>query len=54
MPEAAEPEAATPRTKTSLGAGVVRPVLYIDWASRLRRVYLEDVLAGPLAEGAAS
>jgi len=34
--------------RTSLGDGVVRPVgARIDWASLLRRVYLEDVLACP-------
>ena len=33
---------------TSLGDGVVRPVFArIDWASLLKRVYLEDVLACP-------
>jgi hypothetical protein len=34
--------------RTSLGDGVVRPVgARLDWASLLRRVYLEDVLACP-------
>ncbi|HEX5138832.1 MAG TPA: transposase [Planctomycetota bacterium] len=34
--------------RSSLGAGVVKPVgARIDWASLLRRVYLEDVLACP-------
>jgi hypothetical protein len=34
--------------RTSLGDGVVRPVgARIDWASLLRRVYLQDVLACP-------
>ena len=33
---------------TSLGGGVVQPVgARIDWASLLRRVYLQDVLACP-------
>jgi hypothetical protein len=37
-----------PRPRTSLGAGVVpQPYARIDWASLLRRVYLEDVLACP-------
>jgi Putative transposase len=44
--------AATPSTaragRTSLSDGVVRPVYArIDWATLLRRVYLEDVLACP-------
>ena len=40
------PEPNGPRT--SLGAGVVQPVgARLDWASLLRRVYLEDVLACP-------
>jgi hypothetical protein len=34
--------------RTSLGAGIVKPVgARIDWASLLRRIYLEDVLACP-------
>jgi hypothetical protein len=35
-------------TRTSLGAGIVSPCYArIDWASLLRRIYLEDVLACP-------
>jgi len=45
-PVTGNPEPDGPRT--SLGAGVVKPVgARIDWASLLRRVYLEDVLACP-------
>ncbi len=40
--------AAPEQPRTSLGAGVRRPVgARIDWASLLRRVYLEDVLPCP-------
>jgi hypothetical protein len=40
--------ATASRPRTSLGAGVVpQPYARIDWASLLRRVYLEDVLACP-------
>ncbi len=43
---AQEPAPSSPRT--SLGAGIVKPVgARIDWASLLRRIYLEDVLACP-------
>jgi hypothetical protein len=36
------------RPRSSLGTGVVRPCYSrIDWASLLRRIYLEDVLACP-------
>jgi hypothetical protein len=46
LTEVAPPEPHGPRT--SLGGGVVQPVgARIDWASLLRRVYLEDVLACP-------
>ncbi|WP_437484937.1 hypothetical protein WME75_46240 [Sorangium sp. So ce1014] len=51
MPSAARSEVPPqgPRAAaTSLGDGVVRPVFArIDWASLLKRVYLEDVLACP-------
>ncbi|XXT23955.1 transposase [Sorangium sp. So ce429] len=48
----APPPAATQHppasARTSLGDGIVRPVYArIDWASLIRRVYLEDVLACP-------
>ena len=40
--------AAPKDSRTSLGDGVVKPVgARIDWASLLRRIYLEDVLACP-------
>jgi hypothetical protein len=43
-PETPEPNGP----RTSLGAAVVKPVgARIDWASLLRRIYLEDVLACP-------
>ena len=43
----AEPSGA----RTSLAAGIVKPVgARIDWASLLRHVYLEDVLACPCGE----
>ena len=43
-PETPEPNGP----RTGLGAGVVPPVgARMDWASLLRRVYLEDVLACP-------
>ena len=53
MPSDRRPASETPELEpnaplTSLGAGVVKPVgARIDWASLLRRVYLEDVLACP-------
>ena len=34
-------------SKTSLGAGLTPVYARVDWASLLRRVYLEDVLACP-------
>ncbi len=41
-------EYAAKHSRTSLGDGVVKPVgARIDWASLLRRIYLEDVLACP-------
>jgi hypothetical protein len=48
----APPPAATwdppPSARTSLGDGIVLPVYArIDWASLIRRVYLDDVLACP-------
>jgi hypothetical protein len=45
----ARDETPPPReTRTSLGAGIVSPCYArIDWASLLRRIYLEDVLACP-------
>jgi hypothetical protein len=40
--------AMPPGPRTSLGTGVTKPVgARIDWATLLRRVYLEDVLACP-------
>jgi hypothetical protein len=45
-PREQDAEPSAPRT--SLGAGIVKPVgARIDWASLLRRTYLEDVLACP-------
>jgi hypothetical protein len=45
-PATEDPEPNGPRT--SLGSSVVNPIgARIDWASLLRRVYLEDVLACP-------
>jgi hypothetical protein len=42
------PPGATTAPRTSLGAGIVpQPYARIDWASLLRRVFLEDVLACP-------
>ena len=45
------PESATPsgpRTARASGGGVAKPVgQRIDWASLIRRTYLEDVLACP-------
>jgi hypothetical protein len=41
-------EHTAPGPRTSLGAGVATPVgARIDWASLIRRVYLDDVLACP-------
>jgi hypothetical protein len=45
--DTARPDAPK-RARTSLGAGVVPPVYArIDWASLIRRTYLDDVLACP-------
>lgn len=42
------PAGSATAPRTSLGAGVVpQPYARIDWASLLRRVFLEDVLACP-------
>jgi len=43
------PESATPAaSRTALASGVAKPVgQRIDWASLIRRTYLEDVLACP-------
>jgi hypothetical protein len=48
-PEATTEDGGSAKSpKTSLGAGIVRPAFArIDWASLLRRIYLEDVLACP-------
>src|SRR6185369_6346163 len=48
-PSAAHGDTAQPNTcRTSLGAGIVKPVgARIDWASLLKRIYLQDVLACP-------
>ena len=43
-----EQDAAPTAPRTSLGAVIVKPVgARIDWASRLRRTYVKDVLACP-------
>ncbi len=43
-----DPEPAARAPRTALGAGLIDPMgTRIDWASLLRRIYLEDVLACP-------
>ncbi|WP_437815108.1 hypothetical protein [Sorangium sp. So ce1078] len=47
-PSEASASAAPSGPRTSLGTGVTKPVgARTDWASLLRRVYLEEVLACP-------
>ena len=47
-PPPAARQAPSASARTSLGDGIVRPVYArVDWASLIRRVYLEDVLSCP-------
>lgn len=48
VPGDASDDPAPGGARTSLGAGIAKPVsARIDWASLIRRVYLEDVIACP-------
>jgi len=47
-PERTSPQAPSNAPRTSLGAGIAKPVgARIDWATLIRHIYLEDVLACP-------